>query len=87
MWRCQWRRVSLSHFKSHVPGDKAFKSMVCVCVRERVYDYCHCDMYMLLQRIRERLIRDFGFIESLQPDPRLISDNCDPTMLGRCKGN
>ena len=43
-------------------------------------------MYMLLQRIRERLIRDFGFIESLRPDPRLISDSCDPTMLGRCKG-
>ena len=66
---------------------------VCVCVRERErenereYDYCHCDMYMLLQRIRERLIRDFGFIESLQPDPRLISDSCDPTMLGCCKGN
>ena len=35
VWRCQWRRISLSRFKSHVPGDKAFKSKVCVRVRER----------------------------------------------------
>ena len=31
VWRCQWRRISLSRFKSHVPGDKAFKSKVCTC--------------------------------------------------------
>ena len=35
VWRCQWRRISLSRFKSHVPGDKAFKSKVCTCERER----------------------------------------------------
>ena len=35
VWRCQWRRISLSRFKSHVPGDKAFKSKVCICERER----------------------------------------------------
>ena len=29
VWRCQWRRIPLSRFKSHVPGDKAFKSKVC----------------------------------------------------------
>ena len=32
VWR---RRISLSRFKSHVPGDKAFKSKVCTCERER----------------------------------------------------
>ena len=47
--------------------------------------YIHV-LIILLQRIRERLITDFGVIESLCPDPRLISDSCDPSMLGGCKG-
>ena len=41
---------------------------------------------IILQRIRERLIRDFGFIDHLCPEPRLISDSCDPSMLGASKG-
>ena len=103
VWRCQWRRISLSRLKSHVPGDKAFKSKVCVCVRERERErgekerevgreYCRCHRlatlyaHWLLQRIRQRLICDFGFIEHLCPDPRLISDSCDPSLLGGCKG-
>ena len=28
VWRWQWRRKKLSHFKSHVPGDKSFKCKV-----------------------------------------------------------
>ena len=41
---------------------------------------------ILFQRIREQLIRDFDFINHLCPDPRLISDSCDPSMMGPCKG-
>ena len=41
---------------------------------------------MMIQRIRERLTGDFATIKSLCPDPRLISDSCQPNMLGACKG-
>ena len=67
-------------------------SQRCIHVHERearVYEYAtymHCMYNIILQRIRERLIRDYGFIDHLCPEPRLISDSCDPSMLGASKG-
>ena len=51
-----------------------------------VYVYACFKTIVILQGIRERLIGDFAVIKSLCPDPRLISDSCDPKMLGACKG-
>jgi len=33
IWRWQWRRRKLSHFRSHTPGDKSFK---CKKIRQRL---------------------------------------------------
>ena len=43
-------------------------------------------LLLIVQRIRERLVVDFGVIKSLCGDPRLISDSCEPSMFGACKG-